>query len=413
MPSVPRLDRRVAALCGAVLALGAPAVTPLVAQSPVTLDLFAARKEASTSPLFGGASLTTYKGPLGLRFGGGLNVGNGDGATVRTVPTNQEFCRRGRPCGRVQYVDQGSLGPSINAWSADADLLFEPFRAAAPLRALLLGFSPYAFAGIGQYETGVNSAGDSSLTTWSYGGGLHHTLIGAASLGAEARYRQPIHSSVAPSEVTRQSWEYRVALSFGLGGHHRSTSAALADRGCDAASCAPQREPEVAVTDANAYDSRLAARVLDAADGYVDAPYRFGGTGPSGFDAAGFVQYVYGKEGVRLPRTARDMATAGTEISTRVGSLKPGDLLFFANDGSHVDHVAIYVGHERIIHASASGDGVRYDDLADGARGQWFADHLVAARRVTGLRRDRAAVDPSDDELDRPDRAPRAGRSPR
>src|SRR6185503_14752456 len=64
-------------------------------------------------------------------------------------------------------------------------------------------------------------------------------------------------------------------------------------------------------------------------------------------------------------------------------ALRPGDLLFFANDGTNINHVAIYAGQDRIIHATASGAGVRYDTLGEGERGEWFADHLVKARRVT------------------------------
>jgi cell wall-associated NlpC family hydrolase len=130
-------------------------------------------------------------------------------------------------------------------------------------------------------------------------------------------------------------------------------------------------------------DARRAARLLDRAEGYLDAPYRVGGTeATTGFDAPGFVQSLYAGEGIALPRSAAEMAAVGDEVAIRVGSLRPGDLLFFGNDGTAVDHVAIYVGRERIIHSSASGGGVRYDTLGEGERGQWFSGHLVSARRV-------------------------------
>jgi cell wall-associated NlpC family hydrolase len=147
--------------------------------------------------------------------------------------------------------------------------------------------------------------------------------------------------------------------------------------------------------------------VLDVADGLVDTPYRSGGETPrTGFDAPGFVQYVFGQQGVKLPRTVAEQEHSGTSVSTNAGSLRPGDLLFFANDGENADHVAIYAGRERIIHATASGNGVRYDTLGEGERGHWFADHLVTARRV--IAPDGSTQDsPDDDQNGRPDRAPR------
>jgi peptidoglycan endopeptidase LytE len=142
--------------------------------------------------------------------------------------------------------------------------------------------------------------------------------------------------------------------------------------------------PDVELAAPEAAGSAIAARVIDAADDLLAIRYRAGGTKPeTGFDAAGFVQYVFGQVGVRLPDSAREMSRVGREVSTRVGALRPGDLLFFANDGTNINHVAIYAGQDRIIHATASGGGVRYDTLGEGERGEWFADHLVSARRVT------------------------------
>ena len=132
-----------------------------------------------------------------------------------------------------------------------------------------------------------------------------------------------------------------------------------------------------------AVSAHVVPRVLDLADGSVGAPYLSGGMTPTtGFDAAGFVQYVFGREGVMLPRTVGQLARSGMTVSTRAGNLRPGDLVFFSNDGTTPDHVAIYAGHDRIVHATASGGGVRYDVLGEGARGAWFASHLVVARRV-------------------------------
>ena len=90
---------------------------------------------------------------------------------------------------------------------------------------------------------------------------------------------------------------------------------------------------------------------------------------------------AFAKQGVRLPRTSREQAGAGQKVSARVTSLRQGDLMLFA-ERSTISHVAIYAGGGRIIHSSSSGGGVRYDELST-RRGQWFVEHMVAARRLT------------------------------
>ena len=125
--------------------------------------------------------------------------------------------------------------------------------------------------------------------------------------------------------------------------------------------------------------------VLATADDLVGTRYRFGGTTPAdGFDCSGFVRWVFSEHGIDLPRTAREMGTAGHRIPARRTELAPGDLLLFAERGARVSHVAIYVGGGRIVHASSGQGEVRYDDL-DSARGRWFRRHVVSARRVIAI----------------------------
>ena len=151
--------------------------------------------------------------------------------------------------------------------------------------------------------------------------------------------------------------------------------------------------------------------VLDAAEAQLNTRWLEGGTSPSqGFDAGGFVQYVFAQERIELPRLVRELAVTGSSVSIRIGALRSGDLLFFSNDGITPNHVGIYVGRDRFVHASASGGGVVYDVLGEGPRGTWFADHLLTARRVTGGRTPASrSSSPVLTPSGRPDRAPRPG----
>jgi cell wall-associated NlpC family hydrolase len=149
---------------------------------------------------------------------------------------------------------------------------------------------------------------------------------------------------------------------------------------------------------------------MTTADRYVGTRYTWGGEKPAtGFDCSGFVQYVFQRNGVSLPRTSRQMSLVGRKLPVRVQSLRRGDLVFFSQRGGRVDHVAIYAGDNRILHSSKSGGGVRYDDLST-ARGRWFAERMVGARRV--IADGRSLVDALDaalrlaEPLDLPDDAP-------
>jgi cell wall-associated NlpC family hydrolase len=125
-----------------------------------------------------------------------------------------------------------------------------------------------------------------------------------------------------------------------------------------------------------------AASILATANRYVGTHYRYGGESPTtGFDCSGFVQYVFAKHGVELPRTSRLQAGAGVALPLAVEALQPGDLLLFASNGRRVNHVAIYVGNNRILHSTAGAGGVVYDDLTT-PRGRWYLKRHVASRRV-------------------------------
>lgn len=116
--------------------------------------------------------------------------------------------------------------------------------------------------------------------------------------------------------------------------------------------------------------------VLFSALGLVGTPYRYGGNTPEGgFDCSGLVHYVFNTAaGVSLPHQSSAIAQIDAPKVKRT-SLIPGDLIFFGK--SRVNHIGIYVGEGRFVHAPNSGGTVRMDHL-DGA--YWNTHYLYAKR---------------------------------
>lgn len=104
--------------------------------------------------------------------------------------------------------------------------------------------------------------------------------------------------------------------------------------------------------------SDIRVDIVEYAKQFVGNPYVWGGTSlTKGADCSGFVQSVFKKYGVTLPRTSREQAKAGTKIS--VSELKAGDLIFYTNGSGTINHVAIYIGGGQVVHASSPSTGIR------------------------------------------------------
>lgn len=129
--------------------------------------------------------------------------------------------------------------------------------------------------------------------------------------------------------------------------------------------------------DTMAYSAEGGEGVISAARGMLGTRYRFGAESRSATDCSGLTQQVFRRQGVNLPRTAREQASVGQRVSTN--DLKPGDLVFFHTTRSGISHVGIYKGNNEFIHASSGKGHVTISKL-DG----YYARRLVGARRVKG-----------------------------
>lgn len=133
----------------------------------------------------------------------------------------------------------------------------------------------------------------------------------------------------------------------------------------------PDRERENAIRE----------KIVRTAMQYKGCPYKYGGTSPKGFDCSGFTSFVYKKSGIRLPRSSGDQYEAGSSVD--LDEMQNGDLVFFTRWGYlgkllSPNHVGIFIGNDRFIHAPSSGGRVRIDRLSD----DYWESHYKGSRNV-------------------------------
>jgi len=133
---------------------------------------------------------------------------------------------------------------------------------------------------------------------------------------------------------------------------------------------APAPAPEANRAPADSY------AVVGTALSLRGAPYRNGGTDPSGFDCSGFTQYVFAQYGIALPRDVREQFREGSAVDP--AEIAAGDLVFFATTEQSASHVAIAIGGDEFVHAPSSAGVVRVEHL----NARYWAQRFVGARRL-------------------------------
>jgi cell wall-associated NlpC family hydrolase len=116
---------------------------------------------------------------------------------------------------------------------------------------------------------------------------------------------------------------------------------------------------------------------------YIGTPYRWGGNSlTQGIDCSGFIQQVFKRRGISLPRTAAEQAKVGSPVE-RLEQLKAGDRLYFWDSRRNmIGHCGIFMGFfpdggAYFIHSSSNNRGIDTDDL----RNEHWRNMLVGARR--------------------------------
>lgn len=128
----------------------------------------------------------------------------------------------------------------------------------------------------------------------------------------------------------------------------------------------PQPAPPQSVVESessNNSDDDIRQRVVTSANALIGVPFAENGSSPSGFDNSGFIYYVLRENGfITCPRTTEAQSRMGAR--TDLAGLKPGDPVFFGNDGSgEADFGGIFIGNGKMIACLSPGTSVREVDI--------------------------------------------------
>ena len=122
--------------------------------------------------------------------------------------------------------------------------------------------------------------------------------------------------------------------------------------------------------------------IVDYLKQFIGTPYQWGGNSlTSGVDCSGMVQQAYQHFGLSVARTTYDQIGQGKAVGMK--DLAPGDMIFFDTDKGSAgpDHVGIYIGNGKFIHAPKPGKGIEIDDLKSG----YYQDLFMGGRRISGI----------------------------
>lgn len=122
----------------------------------------------------------------------------------------------------------------------------------------------------------------------------------------------------------------------------------------------------------------VSKRLNKTAFSFLGTRYRFGGSSRNGIDCSAFVQNVFRQLEVDLPRTAREQYWVGEKVNPY--DLQKGDLLFFRTYASFPSHVGIYLGDNKMIHASSRDRKVVISPITS-----YYRSRFIGAKRLAQI----------------------------
>ncbi len=122
-------------------------------------------------------------------------------------------------------------------------------------------------------------------------------------------------------------------------------------------------------------------QIVDYLMQYKGRPYVWGGSNPDqGFDCSGLLQWGFAHFGIKIPRVTYGQIGQGKAIGMK--DLQVGDMVFFDTESqAGPDHVGIYIGNGKMLHAPHTGDVIKISDISS----DYYRSHFAGARRPSGM----------------------------
>lgn len=140
-----------------------------------------------------------------------------------------------------------------------------------------------------------------------------------------------------------------------------SSSSSANNTSSNSSSTSSSTSSNTGSSSSSASNGATGSKVAAFAQKFVGNPYVYGGTSlTNGTDCSGFTQSVFANFGINIPRTSSAQSCSGKSVN--LSGVQPGDLIFYARNGS-ISHVALYIGGGQVVHASNEKTGIKISNM--------------------------------------------------
>ncbi len=211
----------------------------------------------------------------------------------------------------------------------------------------------------GMSSAGTTQAANKAASTVSSAAGRAFASVLARAVAPAAEATASVATVTAPAATTIPAAATAPAASTAATTTSATTTSATT---ISAATATPAVDTAqfAALTTAKPNQENLGDGVVVGALDHLGTPYLWGGNdADKGVDCSGLVRDAFRDIGVDMPRVSTDQATMGIEVSS-IDEALPGDLLAFGNP---VNHVGIYLGDNKMVHAPRTGEVVKVEEI--------------------------------------------------